>query len=204
MNPIGIDAGGSINCSSSHVGRAAGPQNDRTIDPAPSLSIRGPENEVQSSAAEHRGGLRPSIPRATSTAVSNLSTASARNRHHGQNVPTSPVSAQSPALVINLRPALSSVPVILSDTNTDQPTIVPEGQHTIHSATQEPTGSDTPHPSVSLVTSLTIIHNIKTIRPSPSQVGPCTPAVNVGATDHNQDDIAVLAEESSTSSLIIG
>ena len=113
---IDIGSTGSTARLNSHINCAAGrerQQNDqrRTTDPAFSPSVAALENELQSVAAERRGSLRPSIPQASSTAVSSLLASSARNRHHG------------------LRPPMSSLLVANAPDSQSAPSSLPNADH---------------------------------------------------------------------------
>ena len=136
-------------------------------------------------AAQRRPGLRRSILQAASTSVSSLSASSARNRYHGSIASISPISVQGSTLVANTPDSQSAL-----NTTPDQPTAVPEEEHAMFSATQEPTG----HPSIS---SISTIREIRTDPCSPPLVLQYMPITDVDATDHN--NLTSFPQESSTS-----
>lgn len=193
IHPINIGPTGSTAHPSSHINCAAGrerQQNDRrrTTDPAFSPSVATLENELQSVAAERRGSLRPSIPQASSTAVSNLLASSARNRHHG---PRLPMSSHGSLLVANAPDSQSAPPSLPT---ADQPTAVSEEQHTMLNAMQDPTGSDPCNPSIF---SLPSIHEMRLDLHSPTLVRQSMPITVAEATGYN--NLAGLPQEGGTS-----
>ena len=194
MHPIDIGSTGSTTRPSSNINCAAGRErqkNDqrRTTDPAFSPSVAALEDELQPVAAERRGSLRPSIPQASSTAVSTLLASSARNRHHGLRPPM--LVADAP----DSRSAPPSLPTA------DQPTAASEEQHTMLNATQESTDSDPCNPSISSVSLLPSIHEIRIDLHSPALVRPSMPITIAEVTGHNNS--AGLPQEGSKSGCLV-
>ena len=136
------------------------------MNPASPLPVNLSGSEFRSVATERCGSMRPSTPRACSTAVFS-SPLSARNRHHGS------VLVGAPNPVINT-PGLSLGPhsVQIPETPASQPTIVPAARHAMHEATHVPTESNNCQPPILLDPSLPIIQGIRIVRrPPPVSTG---------------------------------
>ena len=191
MDHAYIPSTGRITRPRSHIDLATSRERQQNDHSVPSL---------QPVTAEQNDSLRPSTLRATSIAVSSLSTSSARKRHHGPMASASPVSVQDTVPVTNAPDPQSTPPflpvVIIPETTADQPTTVPEEQHAMHKTKQALIDSISCYPSTSSV-SAPIIHAIRIVRPSPALVRPFVPTINMDAMDHN--DLAGVPQESSTS-----
>lgn len=142
-------------------------------------------------AVERRSSLRPTTPLASSTAVLSLLASSARNRHHGSRLP---VPSPSSVLVANAPDSQSAPPSLPT---ADQPTAVSGEQHIMLNGIQEPTGSDLCNPSISSVSSLPSIHEIRFDLHSPVLVQQSMPITVAEATGHN--NLASVPQKGGTS-----